>query len=87
MINELILKLSRELPITSLVVTHDMTSAFKIATRIVMLFHGKVIFDGTPDEARASTNDVLRRFIAGEATEEELAGLNTGLTPAPRLVQ
>ncbi|RYG69968.1 ATP-binding cassette domain-containing protein, partial [bacterium] len=89
-INELILKLSRELPITSLIVTHDMTSAFKIATRIVMLYHGKVIFDGTPDEARASDNDVLRRFIAGEATDEELAGLNTtldGAKPAPRLVQ
>ena len=86
-INELILKLSRELPITSLIVTHDMTSAFKIATRIVMLYHGKVVFDGTPDEARASESDVLRRFIAGEATDEELAGLNSNLSGAPRLTQ
>ena len=77
-INELILKLSRELSITSIVVTHDMTSAFKIATRIVMLYHGKVVFDGTPDDAREATeNDALRRFIAGEATEAELASLNT----------
>lgn len=77
-INELILKLSRELNITSLVVTHDMASAFKIATRIVMLYHGKVVFNGTPEEARAAEdNDILRRFIAGEATDEELAGLNT----------
>lgn len=80
-INELILKLSRELNVTSLVVTHDMTSAFKIATRIVMLYQGKVVFDGTPDQARASDNDVLRRFIAGEATDEELAGLNQNLVP------
>jgi len=76
-INELILKLSRELPITSVVVTHDMTSAFKVASRLVMLYHGRLLFDGTPDEARSSDNEILRRFIAGEATDEELAGLQT----------
>lgn len=74
-INELILKLSNELKITSVVVTHDMISAFKVATRIVMLYHGKLVFDGTPEQARASDNDHLKRFIAGEASEEELAGL------------
>lgn len=74
-INELILKLWRELKVTSITVTHDMASAFKIGTRIVMLYHGVLIFDGTPDEARASTEDRLRRFIAGEATEAELAPL------------
>jgi phospholipid/cholesterol/gamma-HCH transport system ATP-binding protein len=74
-INELILKLSNEMTITSIVVTHDMISAFKVATRLVMLYHGKIIFDGTPDQARASNNDIMRRFIAGEATDEELAGL------------
>jgi phospholipid/cholesterol/gamma-HCH transport system ATP-binding protein len=76
-INELILKLSRELNITSLVVTHDMASAFKVATRIVMLYHGRVVFNGSPEEAHAAEdNDMLRRFIAGEATDEELASLN-----------
>jgi phospholipid/cholesterol/gamma-HCH transport system ATP-binding protein len=79
-INELILKLSKELAITSIVVTHDMISAFKVASRIVMLYHGNIIFDGTPEQARASDNDILRRFIAGEATDEELAGLNTPAT-------
>src|SRR4051795_11821038 len=49
-INELILKLQRELNITSIVVTHDMASAFKVATRIVMLHEGKLIFEGTPEE-------------------------------------
>ncbi len=76
-INELILKLSRETKVTSVVVTHDMISAFKVASRIVMLYHGKLVFDGTPDEARNTENEFLRRFIAGEATEEELAGLIT----------
>src|SRR3954452_6087481 len=48
-INELIIKLQRELNVTSITVTHDMQSAFKIADRIVMLHEGHVVFDGTPD--------------------------------------
>ena len=51
-INELILKLQRELQITSVAVTHDMTSAYKIADRIVMLHQGKIIADGSPDYIR-----------------------------------
>src|SRR6201999_1545285 len=47
-INELILKLQKELHVTSIVVTHDMASAFKVGDRIVMLYEGKLIFDGTP---------------------------------------
>jgi phospholipid/cholesterol/gamma-HCH transport system ATP-binding protein len=74
-INELILKLQRELQVTSIVVTHDMQSAFKVGDRIVMLDQGKIIFDGTPDEVRASRNEIVHRFIAGEAGEQELAGL------------
>ncbi len=50
-INELILKLQRELKVTSIIVTHDMQSAFKVADRIVMLHEGKVIFDGTPTKS------------------------------------
>jgi phospholipid/cholesterol/gamma-HCH transport system ATP-binding protein len=77
-INELILKLRRETSVTSIVVTHDMTSAFKVASRLVMLHHGRLIFDGTPDDARGTDDPHMRRFIAGEATEEELAALNVG---------
>src|SRR6195952_5835029 len=74
-INELILKLQRELKVTSIIVTHDMKSAFKVADRIVMLNDGKVIFDGTADEIRASDHPIVRPFVLGEAGEEELAGL------------
>jgi len=74
-INELILRLQRELKVTSVVVTHDMQSAFKVADRIVMLSDGKLIFDGTPDQIRASDNPTIRRFVLGEAGEQELAGL------------
>jgi phospholipid/cholesterol/gamma-HCH transport system ATP-binding protein len=75
-INELILKLQRELKVTSIVVTHDMNSAFKVADRIVMLHEGHIIFDGTPEQIQASENPDVKRFVQGEAGETELATLN-----------
>ena len=75
-INELILKLQRELSVTSIVVTHDMQSAFKVADRIVMLHEGRVIFDGTPETIKTTDNEIVRRFVTGAADEEELASLN-----------
>jgi len=75
-INELILKLQRELKVTSVVVTHDMNSAFKIASRIVMLHEGRLIIDGSPEMIRNSDNPIVRRFVLGEADERELAALN-----------
>jgi phospholipid/cholesterol/gamma-HCH transport system ATP-binding protein len=66
-INELIIKLQHEMQVTSIVVTHDMQSAFKIADRIVMLHEAHLIFDGTPHEIRHSDNPIVRRFIHGEA--------------------
>jgi len=74
-INELIIKLQRELHTTSITVTHDMNSAFKIANRIVMLHEGKIIIDGTPDMIRNTDNEIVRRFVLGEADERELAAL------------
>jgi phospholipid/cholesterol/gamma-HCH transport system ATP-binding protein len=82
-INELILKLKRELNVTSLVVTHDMNSAFKVADRIVMLHEGKLIFDGSPEEIQKSEVPVVRRFVVGEAGDQELAGLRQSSAPAP----
>src|SRR3954451_1563193 len=64
-INELILKLQRELKVTSVVVTHDMQSAFKVADRMVMLNEGKLIFDGTPEQIRESEDSVVKRFVLG----------------------
>ena len=66
-INNLILKLNRELQVTSIAVTHDLTSAFKIAGRLVMLYRGKIIEGGTPDETRNTTDPVLSQFIEGRA--------------------
>jgi phospholipid/cholesterol/gamma-HCH transport system ATP-binding protein len=74
-INELVLKLQRELKVTSIVVTHDMSSALKIADRIVMLSKGKIVFDGTGEQIKETKDDVVRRFVLGEASDEELASL------------
>lgn len=71
-INQLIIKLQKELRVTSITVTHDMHSAFKIGDRIVMLNEGKIIIDGTPSEIQASTIPIVRQFITGEANELEM---------------
>jgi phospholipid/cholesterol/gamma-HCH transport system ATP-binding protein len=77
-INDLILDLRRKLGMTSIVVTHDMASAYKIADAIAMIFEGKIIFSGTPGEIRASRNPYIQQFIRGQrklhyAIEEEKA--------------
>lgn len=66
-INELIICLRNSLSITSIAVTHDIVSAYKIADRIAMLYEGKIIFVGTPEEVRNTDNPVLRQFIEGSA--------------------
>lgn len=71
-INELILSLSEQLGITSIVVTHDMASARKIADRMVMLYDGHLIADAEPQAFLNSDNNFVQRFIRGEASDEEL---------------
>jgi phospholipid/cholesterol/gamma-HCH transport system ATP-binding protein len=80
-INELIVKLQREIRVTSIVVTHDMHSAFKIADRIVMLHEGKIVYDGSPHSILESENPDVRRFVMGEASEQELASLDEKKRP------
>ncbi len=75
-INELILKLKRELQVTSVVVTHDMVSAYKVADRIVMLHEGTVIADGPPEWYRTCREERVRRFVDGRADPDDLAALN-----------
>ena len=73
LINELILKLQRELHVTSVVVTHDLASAFKIADTMVMLKDGKVLLQDTRERFRQSDHPTVQRFLAGEADPDELA--------------
>jgi phospholipid/cholesterol/gamma-HCH transport system ATP-binding protein len=66
-INDLMISLARQLSITSIAVTHDMVSANKIADRIAMLHHGRIIFCGTPEQIRKSPDQYIQQFIRGEA--------------------
>jgi phospholipid/cholesterol/gamma-HCH transport system ATP-binding protein len=66
-INSLIRDLQRELNITSVVVTHDIGSAYRVADRMTMLHEGKIIFSGTPEETRGTDNGIVRQFIEGRA--------------------
>ena len=66
-INDLIIHLQRELNVTSIVVTHDMASAFKVADRIAMLHQGKIIYDDTVEATRETDDPVVRQFIEGSA--------------------
>ncbi len=72
-INELILKLQKELGETTVAVTHDMTSAYKIADRIIMLHNGKIIADGDADHIRNHPHPVVQQFINGQVSEDDLA--------------
>lgn len=82
-INELILKLQRELKVTSVVVTHDMNSAYKIGDRIIMLHHGRLIADGDAEHIRNHPSDVVQQFIQGRVSEAELEALKLGGTKFP----
>ena len=64
-INDLIVDLNHKLKVTSIVVTHDMVSAYKVADRIAMLYDGKIIAIGTPDEIKNTKDPVVAQFITG----------------------
>jgi phospholipid/cholesterol/gamma-HCH transport system ATP-binding protein len=64
-IDRLVLRMNEELGVTSIVVTHDMTSAYRIGDRIAMLHKGSIRQVGTPDEIRATEDPVVKGFIEG----------------------
>lgn len=70
-INRLILHLQRTLNVTSVVVTHDMQSAFAVSDRIAMIHEGRIIFQGTPDAIRRTEDPRVRNFIEGHAPDDE----------------
>jgi phospholipid/cholesterol/gamma-HCH transport system ATP-binding protein len=67
-INELILRCQRELKTTSIVVTHDMQAAYKVGDRLIMLYEGGIIADGTVDQIRRHPDIRVQRFIHGDAS-------------------
>jgi phospholipid/cholesterol/gamma-HCH transport system ATP-binding protein len=73
-IDELIIGLTEKSKVTSIIVTHEMDSAFRIATRMAMLYRGQIIEVGTPDELKASQNPVVAQFLSGSTEGPILEG-------------
>jgi len=66
-INNLMISVREKLSVTSVIVTHDMVSAYKVGDRIAMLYGGKIIFEGTPEEVQKTDNPYVQQFIKGES--------------------
>lgn len=66
-IAELIVEMDKTLSTTTVTITHDMKVAFKIADRVAMLYKGRIVEEGTPEEFRRSTDPIVRQFIEGRA--------------------
>jgi phospholipid/cholesterol/gamma-HCH transport system ATP-binding protein len=66
-INDLIIYCTKQLHVTSIVVTHDMVSAYKVGDLISMLHDGEMIFTGAPDQVRRTTNPMVKQFVEGKA--------------------
>ena len=72
-IDRLIIRVRDELKVTSVVVTHDMVSAYKVADRIAMLYQGHIIFVGTPEEVKNTRNPYVQQFVRGQRKLESVA--------------
>ncbi len=73
-INELIIKLKHEIHATSVAITHDMTSAFKIGDRLALLYQGVIHRIGTPEEFKHSDDPVVHQFVTGSSVGPITAG-------------
>jgi phospholipid/cholesterol/gamma-HCH transport system ATP-binding protein len=75
-VDDMIRDISQKTGVTSVVISHDMASTFRIADRISMLHEGKIIESGAPDEIRASTNEFVREFVemSGSVRMKQRAG-------------
>jgi phospholipid/cholesterol/gamma-HCH transport system ATP-binding protein len=77
-INDLIVEMREKLQVTSIAITHDMNSAYRIADRIAMLYQGRIIEIGTPEEIRNSSNPIVQQFIRGEVQGPITQGADWG---------
>ena len=75
-IDELIITLSEKSKVTSIIVTHEMDSAFRIATRMAMLYQGKIIEEGKPEKLKQSKNPVVSQFLSGSTEGPILDEIN-----------
>lgn len=70
-INRMIIRVNENLGVTSIVVTHDLVSAYMVGDRMSMLHDGRVIFTGTPDEIKNAENPIVQQFITGDSEQEQ----------------
>src|SRR5213080_3588672 len=73
-IDELIIRLTESSKVTSIIVTHEMDSAFRIGTKMAMLYQGKIIEDAEPEKFKQSTNPVVAQFLSGSTEGPILEG-------------
>lgn len=66
-IDQMILRMQKRFGVTSIIVTHDMRSIFKIATRVAMLYRGELRFLGTPAELQVTNDEIVQNFINGRS--------------------
>ena len=79
-VDELIISLTQKTKATSITVTHEMESAFRIATRMAMLYEGKIIQEGEPKEFKESKNPVVAQFLSGSTEGPILEGSLDAIT-------
>lgn len=79
-IDELIISLTEKSKVTSIIVTHEMASAFRIGTRMAMLYQGKIIEDAPPEQFKQSTNPVVVQFLSGSTEGPILEGSQDAIT-------
>ena len=70
-VDQLMVRMRDRLGVTSIVITHDMRSAYTVGTRIAMLYQGRVRWVGTVDEIQRTSDPLVRQFIEGKATLDE----------------
>ncbi|CAN5697488.1 ABC transporter ATP-binding protein [soil metagenome] len=78
-IDELIISLSEQSKVTSVIVTHEMDSAFRVGTKMAMLYRGKIIEVGAPEQFKQSTNPVVAQFLSGSTEGPILEGTNDAI--------
>jgi phospholipid/cholesterol/gamma-HCH transport system ATP-binding protein len=85
-IDQLMVRMREKLHVTGVVVTHDMRSAFTVGTRIAMLYQGRVRWQGTIEEIKATTDPLVRQFVEGKPTvdDESVPGGVTNASPVER---
>ena len=79
-IDELIISLTEKSKVTSIIVTHEMDDAFRVATKMAMLYHGKIIEVGTPEQLKQSQNPVVAQFLSGSTEGPILEGSKDAVT-------